>query len=567
MITSEALAAALARHGVTMMFSQCFPVRTQHVAPQYGIRQIGFRTENAGGAMADGYARMANKVAVLAGQSGPAATLLVPPLCEAIKSSIPILALVEEYPAIDADRNVFQEFDHFALFAGCSKWTRRVTHPERLDDYIDMAMVQATSGRPGPVVLLLPSDFMGLEAKPAPHRTARLGTFPLDRIQPEPSRVAEAAALIRAAKRPLIVAGGGVWLSQAAGELCALADLGAIPVATSNHGKGVIDESSPLSLGVFGNCMGEGSRAQHLRQYATEADLVLFVGTRTAANGTANWTLFPQGAAMIHIDIDGTEIGRNYEALRLVGDARATLAALLGQLAPADFPGRDERRARLAADTATARSLSEAALDAIGAGHQGAVRPEHLMRTLDAMLRADDIVVADASYSTNWIGSYLSGKADGARFLTPRGLAGLGWGLPMAMGARLARPQSRVFALVGDGGFAHCWSELEAARRLDIPVITIVLNNQILGYQKHGEEWFMYHHSDASDLGPVDHAQIARACGCHGERVTTPAEFVPALERALASGLPAVIDVLTDEDARPPLSHYAFRPPAPPAED
>jgi len=130
----------------------------------------------------------------------------------------------------------------------------------------------------------------------------------------------------------------------------------------------------------------------------------------------------------------------------------------------------------------------------------------------------------------------------------------------MAMGAKLARPDANVFALVGDGGFAHCWSELEAARRLNIPVITIVLNNQILGYQKHGEEWFMHHHSDASDLGPVDHAAVARACDCFGERVASPEQFGPALERAMASGLPAVVDVVTDDEARPPLNQYLFRP-------
>jgi acetolactate synthase-1/2/3 large subunit len=149
---------------------------------------------------------------------------------------------------------------------------------------------------------------------------------------------------------------------------------------------------------------------------------------------------------------------------------------------------------------------------------------------------------------------------NGARFLEPRGLAGLGWGLPMAMGAKLARPEANVFALVGDGGFAHCWSELEAARRLNIKVVTIVLNNQILGYQKHGEDWFMHHHSDASDLGPVDHAAIARACDCFGERVASPEEFAPALERALADPRPAVLDIITDDEARPPLNQYLFRP-------
>ena len=560
MITSEALAVGLARHGVKLTFSQCFPVRTQHVAPKYGIRQIGFRTENAGGYMADGYARVSRRIAVLAAQSGPAATLLVPPLAEAIKASVPILALIEESATAESDRNAFQEFDHFALFASCSKWTRRVTSPERFDDYLDMAIVQATSGRPGPVVLILPSDFMGKEAILSPQRTAKLGHYPLDRAVPTAGRIREAAAALASAQRPLIVAGGGVHASDASAELVRLAELGAIPVATTNMGKGAIDERAPLSLGVFGNCMGHGARAQHLRSYASEADLVLLVGNRTNANGTASWSLFSPGTRFIHIDIDSLEVGRNYEALRLVGDAKATLAALLDELSEQDFPNRAVNLARVAGDTAEALARSNAILDAIGPGKQGAVRPEYLMRVLDPLLRPDDIVCADASYSTNWVSSFLTAKTNGARFLVPRGLAGLGWGMPMAMGAKLARPGANVFALVGDGGFAHCWSELEAARRLDIKVVTIVLNNQILGYQKHGEDWFMNHHSDACDFGPVDHAAIAHACDCFGERVASLEEFAPALGRALEDPRPAVIDVITDDDARPPLNQYLVKP-------
>lgn len=560
MITSEALAVGLARHGVELTFSQCFPVRTQHVAPKYNIRQIGFRTENAGGAMADGYARIKRHIAVVAGQSGPAATLLVPPLCEAFKASVPLLALIEESAKVESDKNAFQEFDHFALFSSCSKWTRRVDNPARLDDYLDMAIVQATSGRPGPVVLILPSDFGGEEAVFSPGRTVSLGHYPLDRVVPERSRIVEAAAALKAAQRPLIVAGGGVHSSDAAAEVVKLAELGSIPVATTNMGKGTIDERAPLSLGVFGNCMGNGSRAQHLKSYASDADLVLLIGNRTNANGTANWTLFSPGTRFIHIDIDSFEIGRNYEALRLAGDAKATLAALIDELSESDFPERAARLDRIGKDTANARAKSLAYLDEVGPGRQGAVRPEHLMRVLDPLLRPQDIVCADASYSTNWVSTFLNAKMNGARFLEPRGLAGLGWGLPMAMGAKLARPEANVFALVGDGGFAHCWSELEAARRLNIKVVTIVLNNQILGYQKHGEEWFMRHHSNASDLGPVDHAAVARACDCFGERVASPEEFASALERALADPRPAVLDIITDDEAHPPLNQYLFRP-------
>jgi acetolactate synthase-1/2/3 large subunit len=558
MIVAEGLAAGLKRHGVEVIFSQCFPVRTQHVLPRYGVRQIGFRTENSGGAMADGYARIARRIAVVAAQSGPAATLLVPPLAEAFMASIPILALIEEYPRREADRNAFQEFDHVALFASCSKWTRRVERADRLDDYLDMAIAKATSGRCGPVVLLLPTDVLSEKAAPS-RRSLALGRYPLDRPVPEPGAIAEAAALIKGAQRLLIVAGGGVHLSDASAELTELAELGAFPIATTNMGKGAIDERSPLSLGVFGGCMDHPARNAQLRSFATDADVVLLVGTRTNANGTDGWKLFPEHAHFIHIDVDGAEIGRNYEALRLVGDAKATLRALIDELTRSGLTERPLQRDRVAAATRAGRARTEAKLQELGAGRPGGIRPEFMMGVLNDRLRPGDIVVADASYATNWVSTYLSGRANGARFLEPRGLAGLGWGFPLALGAKLAAPTSRVFAIVGDGGFAHCWSELETARRLHIDVITIVLNNQILGYQRHGEEFVFKTHSDAADLGPVDHAAIAVACDCHGERVESPAECGPALERALNAGRPALIDLMIDDKAHPPLNLFAGR--------
>ena len=558
MIVAEALAAGLKRHGVEIIFSQCFPVRTQHVLPRYGIRQIGFRTENSGGAMADGYARVARRIAVLAAQSGPAATLLVPPLAEAYMASIPILALVEEFPRREADRNAFQEYDHFALFSSCSKWTRRVERADRLEDYLDMAIAKATSGRCGPVVLLLPTDVLSEKAV-ASRRSLALGHFPLDRPVPERGLLAEAASLIKRAQRLLVVAGGGVHLSDASAELVELAELGAFPVATTNMGKGSIDENSPLSLGVFGGCMGEAARSSGLRSFATDADVVLLVGTRTNANGTDGWKLFPEHAQFIHIDVDGAEVGRNYEALRLVGDAKATLRALIDELVKSGLAERPGQRDRVAAATRAARAQSEAKLADTGPGRPGKIRPEVMLGALNALLRPDDIVVADASYATNWVSTFLNGRATGARFLEPRGLAGLGWGFPLALGAKLASPSSRVIVVVGDGGFAHCWSELETARRLNIDVVVIVLNNQILGYQLHGEEFVFKTHSDAADLGPVDHAAIARACGCHGERVESPAECGPALERALNAGRPALIDLMIDDKARPPLNLFAAK--------
>ncbi len=558
---AEVLAAALRRHDVTDVFGQSIPAALFTVSHRYGIRQIGYRTENAGGAMADGYARVSGKVGVIAAQNGPAATLLVPPLAEALKASVPLVAIVQEVPRAMTDRNAFQELDHVRLFDGCAKWIRRVDDPARIDDYVDRAFVAAASGRPGPAVLLVPMDVLRLPARSAPNRRGSAGTYPLDRAVPPPDRIAEAAALLARSQRPLVVAGGGVHRSRASAAVEAFSRATGLPLATTNMGKGTIDETGPLAAGVFSNCMGPGTAAGHLRTLATDADVVLLLGTRTNQNGTDSWTLFPPAATFIHIDIDPQEIGRNYDAVRLVGDVGATLPLLQAALGRHDLRALHARAAVLKDEIAAARAAAMKEREAIPPARQGTLRPEQVMQVLDGLLAPQDIVVADASYATNWVNAFLTCRAPGTRFLSPRGLAGLGWGFPMALGARAARPEGRVFVVAGDGGFGHCWSELETARRMHLPVVLLVLNNGILGYQLHAEHVHYGVHSDACRFGPVDHAAIARACGCHAETVNRPEEVGPALQRAVASGQMALIDLMIDPDAYPPLSLFDAKAP------
>ncbi len=178
------------------------------------------------------------------------------------------------------------------------------------------------------------------------------------------------------------------------------------------------------------------------------------------------------------------------------------------------------------------------------------------MRDLDAVLTDDAIVVSDASYAPVWCANYLVARRAGMRFLAGRGLAGLGWGFPAALGAKLAVPHQNVFCVTGDGGFAHVWAELESAKRLGIAVTVIVLNNQILGYQQHAEDVQYGAHTDACALSAVDHAAIARACGCFGERIEQPEDFAPALQRAIAADVTTVLDVIIDPLAYPPLTMY-----------
>ncbi len=552
------LAAACRRHGVEYALGQSNPILFHLAAPAAGLKNITYRMENAGGAIADGYARVSRQVAVVTAQNGPAATLLVAPFAEALKSSVPIVGIVQEVPARERERNAFQEFDHRTLLTSCTKWVGRIDHPSQLEDLVDMAFRIATSGRCGPTALLLPADLLS-EPAPEPRRRFSAGQFPLDPTVPAPDRIDEAADLVLAAERPVIIAGGGVHLSGAASALEAMQDAIHLPVATTLMGKGAVSDRHPLSIGLIGNILARGNRAYGARELVTEADLILLVGTRTAANGTDAWSQYPPDARFLHIDIDPTEIGRNYEAFRLLGDARLVLDALRARLLEREPSAFAARRPEIEALIAGATRDADALTRHLRSDDRTPIRPERLMAEIDHRIGPGTIVAADASYSSIWTTLCLNARQAGARFLVPRGLAGLGWGLPLAMGAQLARPDERVVCVVGDGGFAHVWGELETLRRHELPIIVIVLNNEVLAMQEELEVYLHDRHTDTR-FSPVDHAAIARACGLHGVEIRKPGEIGPALDAAFDSQIATLLDVHVDPSARPPMTLYAELP-------
>jgi acetolactate synthase I/II/III large subunit len=182
-----------------------------------------------------------------------------------------------------------------------------------------------------------------------------------------------------------------------------------------------------------------------------------------------------------------------------------------------------------------------------------------VMADLDRLLTPETSVVADASYATLWVTNYLTSRKAGMRFLTPRGLAGLGWGLPMALGAKAAKRDQPVICVAGDGGFAHCWAELETARRMRLNVTVVLLNNQVLGFQRDAELANFGAFTDACRFEPVDHAAIARACGCEGIRIEEAEAILPALKEAIAAERTTVLEVITDPEARPSLTVFEGR--------
>ena len=549
------VAECLQRHGVEYLFGQSLPSMLHLACEQMGLKQIAYRSENAGGYMADGYARISNLPGIVTAQNGPAATLLVAPLAEALKASVPLIALVQDVNRSETDRNAFQEFDHIALFSSCTKWVRRVTEASRVEDYIDQAFVAACSGVPGPVALMLPADLL-LEAAPKSKRLNALGYFPLDRTVPVRNDLKMAADLIAKAKNPLIIVGGGVHLSGAQAALSELQEKTHLPIATTVMGKGSVDEQHPLSVGVIGYFMGPNGNAHFQKDLVSNADVIVLIGTRTNQNGTDSWKLYPPTAKYIHIDSNGNEVGRNYEATRLVGDARETILALTEELLSLDLTTRKDSRKPLEKKIEEGRNAYLDQSKAIRQSNSIPVRPERVMEELNQVLTPNSIVISDASYASVWSANYLTSLFAGMRFLAPRGLAGIGWGFPMALGAKVAKPTADVYCVVGDGGFAHVWSEQETAVRMNLKVTLIVLNNGILGFQKHAENIKYGLHTSAVHFAPVDHAAIARACGCQGITVTKPEELGPALELARTAKTTTVIDVICDENAFPPLSLY-----------
>jgi acetolactate synthase I/II/III large subunit len=556
----QRFAAALKRHGVEYLFGQSNPPALTMAADDLGIRQIGYRQENSGTYMADGYARATGKVPVVTAQNGPAATLLVPGLAECLSASTPIIALVQDVGPSTQDRNAFQELDQLELFKGVSKWIRRVTTADRIEDYVDMAFTAAASGRPGPAVLLVSMELLAeREERPVAMRKAHLGRYPMDRSQPEPAQIALAAELLANAIAPIVYAGGGVIGSRAQEELRELQEIAHLPIATSTMGKGGVDETHPLSMGVIGYFMATRGMAKFVKPMVTDADVVLLIGNRTNQNGTDSWKLLPREATYIHIDIDSMEIGRNYEALRLNGDAKLTLSALNSAMAAQDLSKRQSARASIVSTIATARLRHQEEIAGVAQSEAAPIRPERFMAELEKQLAEDHIVVADASFSSIWIANYLTAKFN-RRFITPRGQAGLGWGFPLAMGAKIGNPDRPVFCIVGDGGFGHVWSELETACRHGIKVVVAVMNNGVLGYQKHAEDAGLGRHTNVCDFTPVDHAAIAEACGVMGIRLKRAQDIAATIREALAADTTVLIDILADPNAMPPVTAFASLP-------
>ena len=511
------------------------------------IKHVMMRDERSAGHAACVYSRFTGKVGVCDATVGPGATNLPSALGEALNSSTPMLAIVGEHPVawidyIDHGR-ASQGIDQINMLKAVSKKVFYV-----LPSLVKAAFVEATSGRPGPVVLAIPADVFKAPLQVddlQDYVDSNFITFPATRTVPEPDKIVKAAELLAQAEDPVMLVGGGALISGAFKEVEELADLLTIPVVTTFTGKGILPYDHPLALGVVGIFANTPGGEELLRS----SDLVLMVGTKNSQSSTFIWSVPTPKQKVIHLDIDPTEVGRIFRTdVPLVGDAKLGLAAILESLKEGGKSSRDEKRLE---KIEALKADWEDKIAELFDTDDVPIKPFAVMAALNETMGPEDILVCDAGFASAWGGMYFQQKQAGRRCAFPRGLAGLGFTVPAGIGAQLATPESRVVTLAGDGAFGYVLADLATQVELNLPVVNIVLNNSAFGWVKWAEKAWYKNSFSASNLSRIEFAKVAEGLGCAGIKVEDPGELPGALKKALSLGRPVVLEVITDAVTTP----------------
>jgi acetolactate synthase-1/2/3 large subunit len=502
--------------------------------------------ERCGAFAADAYARVTNRPGICDGTLGPGATNLVTGLVESLNGGIPIVAITGDSNRAHSWKNMTQESRQVEILRPAVKELIRVEMTARIPELARRAFAIATSGRPGPVLLDVPEDVCHGTHDFTPEDfvidEATLKA-PARRIRPDRTDIERAGRLIAKAKRPLLLTGGGVHLSEAWTALTRFAETQSIPVAHTMSGKGGIACANKLSVGLFG-------RYSRIANDLIEAsDCLIVVGCKLGEIATKRFALPPAHIPLIHLDIVAEEIGRCMPAqIALWGDARAGLEDLADALSDSAAAARTARADYVSELVPRMQAWEAEAAPRLNSG-ETPVHMARLCRELNRTLPPDAILVADGGFAGHWTGLLYDTKAAGRSFIPDRGFASIGYGLPGGLGASLAAPDRPVVAISGDGGFNMTLGELETARRIGSGLTVIVVNNAASGYVKALQHAMMGGRYQSADLNEMDYAAIARTMGCGGIRVDEPEALAPALRQGMQErDRPTVIDVVVTRD-------------------
>jgi len=551
------MAQTLAGYGVTHVFMVPAVLRRTMAEMERGtdIKCIHVHGEKSAAYMADGYARASGRPGVCMAQQVGALNLAAG-LRDAWLAGSPVIAMTGGSRPDRRWRGLYQEAEDLPAFEQYTKWNAAVDAVERFPDMLRQAFRVATAGAPGPVHLQFQGQEGEIDRDEAELEVLVEDAFrqvPPFRPLPDPDRVRQVVERLAGARCPVIVAGGGVRHSGAGDALRRVAERLQVPVATSLNGREALPDSHPLALGIPGTYSRRSAN-----QALHEADLVMFVGSRAGSMVTNFWKLPPPGTAVIQVDIDAIAIGRNYPAdIAINADARRTLEAMLEAPMPTlDAAARQQWLDRVREHAVAWRQERSAAL----ASDNVPMRPERLCGELSAWLPEDALLVVDTGHAGMWMASMFELTSPRQSFM--RSAGHLGWAFPAGLGAKCAQPERTVVTFTGDLGFWYHIAEVETAVRWGINAVTVVNNNHAGNQSKRGFQLAYEGNPTARsrDLWvhkEVNFARIAEDIGAFGIRVEEPGELRGALDQALASGRPAVVDVVTDLEVVAPLAWAA----------
>src|SRR3954465_10733756 len=555
------LADYLERIGVEVVFGLTGHTVIGMLAPpgRSRIRYVSTRHEQVAAHAADGYARATGKPGVLLTHLGPGLTNAATGVANAALDSIPMGVNAGDIQSYFHGRhphqevNLHQDADQFQIFRPFCKRVYRVDRVEDLPRIMERAFHLAQAGRPGPVLVDVPMDIFSADlAVDALHQVP--ATMARPTVDPGP--VGGIVGALASAERPLLYAGGGVLSARATSELAALAEALELPVAHTLMGKGCLRDDHPLLLGQTG-FWGTPISNEKCRT----ADLILAVGTRLAEANSSSWdprfTFSIPPRRLVHIDADEAEIGRNYPTdLGVVADAKLALGALA-----AAARGKSHRdRGRLREEIARGRKAFASNWDHQWSSDQYPMRPERILAELRKAVPEDGFIVTDVGWNKNGVGQQFPITVPGT-FVTPSGLATMGFGPAAVLGVKMAHPDRAAVSLIGDGGFSANPSVIAMAMEADLPVVWLVMDNAafgtIAGLEAMHYGWsFGCMFERCGEPYRADYAAMARACGARGVNIESAAALGPALEEALRSNLPTVIQVAMENAPTPTPGHW-----------
>ncbi len=555
---AEAVVEMLRAHGVEIVFGLCgdtsLPFYDALARLPHGMRHVLTRDERSAAYMADGYARVSGKVGVCEGPSGGGATYILPGLVEANESSVPVLGITTDIAVGSRGRYTLTELDQGALMRPLTKWNAVLNRAADIPRVMRAAFNQMTTGRPGAAHIALPYDVQnGAVDRADVWGDPSLGQYPSRRVAPDAFYVELAARLLRGAKNPLFICGGGVVISGGENELIELGERLSAPVATTISGQGSIPDDHPLAVGVVGSNGG----TPETRSIVDRADLVIFIGCRAGSVTTERWRHpAPGQAKVIHLDIDPAVIGTNYRVdVPLVGDAKLALAALNELLESGAHP---VKRPLDAAAVRKAKEQKFAKFNALAASDETPIKPERVVAELAKALDPEAIVVADPGTPCPYLSAYFPVRGTGRRLFSNRAHGALGYSMSAAVGAHFGRPHVKCISVMGDGSFGFTSGELETIVRHKLPITFLVISNGVYGWIKAGQKTGFQQRYFSVDFETTDHAAVASAYGVKSWRVTEPKALAKALTAALSHGGPSLVDIVCQplHEARAPVSEW-----------